>query len=1206
MSTRTKLTLDGNEAVAHVAYRLNEVMAIYPITPSSPMAEWCDQWASEGKRNLWGTIPGIIALQSEGGAVGAVHGMLQTGSIATTFTASQGLLLMIPNMFKIAGELLPAVFHVTARAIATHALSIFGDHSDIMACRTTGWAMLGSASVQEATDFALISQAATLRSRIPFVHFFDGFRTSHEVQKIEMLNEADLRALIDDKLVAEHRARGMSPDRPVLRGTAQNPDAFFQAREACNPFYAACPDIVQQAMDDFAKQVGRSYKLFEYEGSPLAERVMVLMGSGCEAAHETVDYLNRNGEKVGLVKVRLYRPFDSRRFVEALPATVRSIAVLDRTKEPGAAGEPLFQDCAAAIYEGLTNNWGRVKMLPRIVGGRYGLSSKEFTPAMVKAVFDNLKEKQPKNHFTVGITDDVSHTSLKVDHEFSTEPDNVIRALFYGLGADGTVGANKNSIKIIGEGTNNYAQGYFVYDSKKSGSMTVSHLRFGPEPIRSTYLVSRANFVACHLPTFLEKFDMVKPLIPGGTFLLNTPYSRDEIWSKLPTPLQESLIAKKAKFYVIDATKVARDSGMGGRINTIMQVCFFALSGVLPRDKAIEAIKYSIKKTYGKKGEEVVAMNLKAVDNTLEHLHEVPVTTNVNGSGGLHPAISPNAPAFVRNVLGRLAAGEGDELPVSAFPVDGTFPTATAQYEKRNLALDIPVWDEKVCIQCLKCVAICPHATIRAKVYEPASLTGAPATFKSTDSRVPDFKGLKFTLQVAAEDCTGCGLCVDVCPAKNKTEAKLKAINMRPQAPLRVAERENWNYFLGLPDTDRRKVKTTQLRQQQLLRPLFEFSGACAGCGETPYIKMLSQLFGDRAVIANATGCSSIYGGNLPTTPWAQNRDGRGPTWCNSLFEDNAEFGLGFRVSLDKQRDFALELLKKIAAAVGQDLADGIINADQTDEAGIYDQRERVAALKQKLPKLDSPEAKLLVGLADKLVKKSVWIIGGDGWAYDIGYGGLDHVLASGRKVNVLVLDTEVYSNTGGQMSKSTPRGAVAKFAAGGKAMGKKDLGLIAMTYGHIYVASVALGAKDEQALKAFVEAESYPGPSLIIAYSHCIAHGIAVDAGVGARQQKLLVDSGQWLLYRFDPRRAALGENPLQLDSPAAKSKVQDFLLSENRFKMLTKSKPEDAKKFFAQAQTDADLRWKLYQFMAGRDTKSENAAVPAPKPSATVEQLP
>ncbi|MGP8022188.1 MAG: pyruvate:ferredoxin (flavodoxin) oxidoreductase [Limisphaerales bacterium] len=1207
MSTRPKLTLDANEGVAHVAYRLNEVMAIYPITPSSPMAEFCDQWTAEGKNNLWGTIPSIVEMQSEGGAVGAVHGMLQTGSIATTFTASQGLLLMIPNMFKIAGELLPTVFHVTARAVATHALSIFGDHSDIMAVRSAGWAMLGSASVQEAADFALISQAATFRSRIPFVHFFDGFRTSHEVQKIEMLTEDDLRALIDDKLIAEFRARAMSPDHPVLRGTAQNPDAFFQAREACNPFYAACPDIVQQAMDDFAKQVGRAYKLFEYVGAPDAEHVLVLMGSGCEAAHETVEYLNERGAKFGLVKVRLYRPFDGKRFVETLPRSVKTISVLDRTKEPGAAGEPLYQDCVAAVLEGMANGWGNLKWLPKVVGGRYGLSSKEFTPAMVKAVFDNMAAARPKTHFTVGINDDVAHTSLPVDHNFSTEPDDVIRALFYGLGADGTVGANKNSIKIIGEGTENFAQGYFVYDSKKSGSMTVSHLRFGPKLIRSTYLISRANFVACHLPMFLEKFDMVKPLVPGGTFLLNTPYPQDEIWSKLPTPVQESLIAKKAKFYVIDATKVARDSGMGGRINTIMQVCFFALSGVLPRDKAIEAIKYSIKKTYGKKGEEVVAMNLKAVDNTLEHLHEVPVPGDVNGSGDLLPPISPGAPAFVRNVLGRLAAGEGDEVPVSAFPADGTFPTGTAQYEKRNLAMDIPVWDEKVCIQCLKCVAICPHATIRAKVYEPAALANAPRTFKSTDSRNPEFKGWKFTLQVAAEDCTGCSLCVDICPARNKTETKLKAINMRSQAPLRLPERENWNFFLGLPEVDRRKVKLTQLRQQQLLRPLFEFSGACAGCGETPYLKMLSQLFGDRAVIANATGCSSIYGGNLPTTPYAKNADGRGPAWCNSLFEDNAEFGLGFRVSLDKQKDFAAELVKKLAPQLGDDLVNGIVNANQTDEADIFEQRERVAALKEKLQKLDSPEAKLLLGLADQLVKKSVWIVGGDGWAYDIGYGGLDHVLASGRDVNVLVLDTEVYSNTGGQMSKSTPRGAVAKFAAGGKTMGKKDLGLIAMTYGHIYVASVALGAKDEQALNAFVEAESYPGPSLIIAYSHCIAHGIAVDMGVGARQQKLAVDSGQWLLYRFDPRRTERGENPLQLDSSAAKAKVQDYLLSENRFKMLTKSKPDAAKRLFAQAQADSERRWQFYQYLGGRDLKTNgNGHAATPKPAATADQQP
>jgi pyruvate-ferredoxin/flavodoxin oxidoreductase len=1196
-------TIDGCEAAAYVAFRLNEAMAIYPITPSSPIAEWCDQWASEGKKNLWGTAPAIVEMQSEGGAVGAVHGMLQTGSISTTFTASQGLLLMIPNMFKFAGELLPTVFHVTARTVATHALSIFGDHSDIMACRTTGWGMLGAASVQETMDFALISQAASLRSRLPFIHFFDGFRTSHEVSKIELLDESVMRALIDDRLIAEIRARAMTPDKPVLRGTAQNPDAFFQGRESTNLIYAACPDIVQKVMDEFAEQTGRKYNLFDYVGAPDAERVIVLMGSGCEAAHEAVEALVANGEKIGVLKVRLYRPFDGKRFVESLPKSVKKIVVLDRTKEPGATGEPLYQDCVTALMEETASGRSHLKSLPQVLSGRYGLSSKEFTPAMVKAVFDNLSVA-PKNHFTVGITDDVSHTSLQVDPEFSTEPKNVVRALFYGLGADGTVGANKNSIKIIGEETDNYAQGYFVYDSKKSGSMTVSHLRFGPQPIRSSYLISSANFVACHLPGFLERYEMLRSLVPGGTFLLNTPHSKDEVWSKLPTPVQETLLAKKAKFFVIDATKVAHASGMGGRINTIMQVCFFALSGVLPKDEAIEAIKNSIKKTYGKKGDEIVKMNLQAVDNTLAHLHEVPVLDNkLNGSGPLLPPISPEAPEFVRNVLGKLASGFGDELPVSAFPNDGTFPTATAQFEKRNLALEIPVWDEKTCIQCLKCVAICPHATIRAKVYEPEKLSGAPATFKTIASRVPEFKGLKFSLQVAAEDCTGCALCVDVCPAKNKTEAKLKAINMRPQPPLRAAEHDNWNYFLDLPEFDRRKIKTTALRQQQILQPLFEFSGACAGCGETPYIKMLTQLFGDRAVIANATGCSSIYGGNLPTTPYAKNKCGRGPTWCNSLFEDNAEFGLGFRVSIDKQREFAEELVKKLSSKIGDDFAVQILLADQGDEAGIYDQRERIVALKEKLQKLDSPEAKLLLPLADQLVKKSVWIVGGDGWAYDIGYGGLDHVLASGRKVNVLVLDTEVYSNTGGQMSKATPRGAIAKFAAGGKPACKKDLGLIAMSYGNIYVASVAMGAKDEHTLKAFVEAESYPGPSLIIAYSHCIAHGIALDAGVGARQQKLAVESGQWLLYRYDPRRAEHGENPLQVDSSAAKSQVKDFMMTENRFKMLTKSKPDDAKKFFAQSQADADRRWKFYQFMAARDTKVENSPVQAPKQQTAVD---
>ncbi len=1191
-------TLDGNEAAAYVAFQVNEIMAIYPITPSSPIAEWCDQWASEGKRNLWGTIPAIVEMQSEGGAAGAVHGSLQTGSLSTTFTASQGLLLMIPNMFKIAGELLPAVFHVTARTVAAHALSIFGDHSDVMACRSTGWGMLAAASVQETMDFALIAQAASLRSRIPFIHFFDGFRTSHEVSKIEVLSKQDIAALIDDKLIAAHRARAMTPDRPVLRGTAQNPDAFFQARETVNPFYAACADITQKVMDDFAAQTERRYNLFDYVGAPDAERVVILMGSGCEAAHEAVEYLARRGEKVGLVKVRLYRPFDIKRFVECLPATVKTLAVLDRTKEPGATGEPLFQDVVAGLVEGLGNGWGKLKSMPKLVGGRYGLSSKEFTPAMVKATLDNLSQATPKNHFTVGITDDVSHSSLPYDPEFSTEPDNVIRAMFYGLGADGTVGANKNSIKIIGEETPNFAQGYFVYDSKKSGSMTVSHLRFGPQSIRSTYLITKANFVACHQPVFLERYDMLSNLVPSGTFLLNTPFSKEQVWAQLPTPVQQELLNKKAHFHVIDATKVARDSGMGGRINTIMQVCFFALSGVLPKQDAIDAIKESIRKTYGKKGEDVVQMNLKAVDNTLAHLYEVPLTNAVNGSGGFIPAISPNAPEYVRNVLGKLAAGRGDELPVSAFACDGTFPTATAQYEKRNLALEIPVWDAAVCIQCMKCVAICPHATIRAKVYDATELASAPAAFKSTDARAPEWKGLKWTLQIAAEDCTGCSLCVEVCPARNKTEARLKAINMRPQAPLRLQERDNWDFFLKLPEYDRRKLKVGTLRQQQVMQPLFEFSGACAGCGETPYLKLLSQLFGDRAIIGNATGCSSIYGGNLPTTPYAMNAQGRGPTWCNSLFEDNAEFGMGFRVSIDKQKEFAGELLQKLAGTVGQDLVDAILQANQTDEAGIYEQRERVAALKQKLQKLESPEAKLLLSLADQLVRKSVWIVGGDGWAYDIGYGGLDHVLASGRDVNVLVLDTEVYSNTGGQCSKSTPRGAVAKFAAGGKPAGKKDLGLIAMTYGNIYVASVAMGYKDEHTLKAFLEAESYPGPSLIIAYSHCIAHGIALDVGAGARQQKLAVESGQWLLYRFDPRRADRGENPLQLDSAAAKTKVQEYLLSENRFKMLTKSKPDEAKKLFAQAQVDVERRWKFYQYMAGRDLKP---ATPAVAPQAT-----
>ena len=1195
MNNSTFITLDGNEAVAYVAYRCNEVACIYPITPSSNMGEWCDQWASEGIKNLWGTIPSVTEMQSEAGAAGAVHGALQTGALTVTFTASQGLLLKIPNMFKIAGELTSTVFHITARSIAAHALSIFGDHSDVMSARSTGFALLSSASVQEAMDFALIAQAATLEARVPFLHFFDGFRTSHEVSKIEMVCEDTMRAMIDENLVNEHRKRAMNPDRPVLRGTAQNPDVFFQVRECASPYFEACPAITQKAMDKFASLTGRQYKLYEYVGAPNAERIIILMGSSAETTQETVDYLNARGENVGLLKVRLYRPFAIKTFLEAIPASVKKIAVLDRCKEPGSAGEPLYLDVVAALNEGLANGWGKLASMPKVMAGRYGLSSKDFTPAMAKAVYDNLASAQPKNHFTVGINDDVSHSSLPCDPDFSTESDKVVRAMFYGLGSDGTVGANKNSIKIIGENTPNYAQGYFVYDSKKAGAVTISHLRFGPEPIRSIYLISRANFIACHQPIFLERYDMLDALVPGGVFLLNTPHGKDEVWATLPRLFQEQLLKKKAKFYVIDALHVAKETGMGNRINTIMQTCFFALSGVLPREEAIDKIKYAIKKTYGKKGEEVVKKNIAAVDQTLANLFEVKVGAQVTSTIEMPPVFA-GAPKEIRNWLGTIYGNLGESLPCSAFTVDGTFPTATAQYEKRNLATEIPVWDEKTCIQCGKCAVICPHATIRMKVYDAKCLEGAPATFKATDARVPEFKGLKFTIQVAAEDCTGCNLCIEVCPAKNKSEPKLKAINMRPQAPLRAAERENWDFFLKLPEFDRRKIKVTQLRQQQLMRPLFEFSGACAGCGETPYLKLLSQLFGDRMVVGNATGCSSIYSGNLPTTPWAVDANGRGPTWNNSLFEDAAEFTLGFRLSIDKQKEFACELVKRLAPQLGDDLVTGLITADQRDEAGIYDQRERVAALKAKLQGVKSSDATMLLGVADNLVRRSVWGVGGDGWAYDIGYGGLDHVLASGKDINLIVLDTEVYSNTGGQASKSTPRAAVAKFAAGGKPLGKKDLGLIAMSYGTVYVASVAMGAKDEQTLRALIEAESYPGPSLVICYSHCIAHGIDLDRGIGAKQQKLAVESGQWLLYRYDPRRAAKGENPLQLDSQAAKTKVHDYLMTENRFKMLTKSKPEDAKKYFELAQQDADARWQLYSYLASRKLGGNGAATTPP----------
>jgi pyruvate-ferredoxin/flavodoxin oxidoreductase len=1183
-------TMDANEAVAYVAYRLNEVIAIYPITPSSAMGEWADQWASEAIPNIWGTVPHVAEMQSEGGAAGAVHGALQTGALATTFTASQGLLLMIPNMNKIAGELTPAVFHVSARTLATHALSIFGDHSDVMFCRATGWAMLCSNSVQEAMDLALIAQAASLESRIPFLHFFDGFRTSHEVNKIEMLTEDDMHVLINMDRVFEHRGRALSPDHPVIRGTAQNPDVFFQIRETANAYYDGCPAKVQAAMDKFAQVVGRQYRLFDYVGAPDAERVIVMMGSGAEAAQEAVEALNARGEKVGLVKVRLYRPFSVKHLYEALPVTVRSIAVLDRTKEAGAAAEPLYLDVVNAIQEGQRQGYGSVKLWPMVIGGRYGLSSKEFTPAMVKAVFDNLTLAKPKEHFTVGINDDLNHTSLDYDTEFSTEPDSVVRAMFYGLGADGTVGANKNSIKIIGENTANYAQGYFVYDSKKSGAMTVSHLRFGPKPIHSTYLVSKANFVACHQWIFLERYDMVSALVPGGTFLLNSPFGPEEVWDHLPRVVQEQLIAKKARLFVIDAYQVAHDTGMGSRMNTILQTCFFAISKVLPREEAIEAIRKSIRDTYGRKGEEIVQKNMKAVDETLAHLFEVKVPEKITSTIEMPPPFPANAPRFEREVLGVIYEGRGDELPVSAFPCDGTFPTGTAKWEKRNLALEIPVWDTKTCIQCGKCAMVCPHAVIRIKVFDSLELEAAPATFKSTEVRDKEWAGMKYSIQVAPEDCTGCGICVEICPAKNKAETRLKALNMAPQPPLRVPDAENWEFFLKIPELDRRKIKTSTIRQQQVQEPLFEFSGACSGCGETPYLKLLSQLFGDRALIANATGCSSIYGGNLPTTPWSKNAEGRGPAWCNSLFEDNAEFGLGFRLSIDKQTEFARELLLQLGSQVGDDLAAAILAAPQKNEADIYEQRQRVSLLKERLQGNASAQARQLLALADLLVKKSVWIVGGDGWAYDIGYGGLDHVIASGKNVNLLVLDTEVYSNTGGQASKSTPRAAVAKFAAGGKPGPKKDLGLIAMSYGTVYVASVAMGAKDEHTLKAFLEAEAYDGPSIIIAYAHCIAHGI--DMTTGMSNQKAAVDSGQWLLYRYHPERALAGENPLTLDSRMPTRKVQDFMLMETRFKMLTKSKPEDAKRLWQEAQHDVEARYRLYEYLAQRKMVPEPSA--------------
>ncbi|HSL23337.1 MAG TPA: pyruvate:ferredoxin (flavodoxin) oxidoreductase, partial [Vicinamibacterales bacterium] len=1113
--SRPWLTLDGNEATARVAYLLSEVIAIYPITPSSNMGEWADQWASEHRPNLWGAIPTVVEMQSEGGAAGACHGAMQAGALATTFTASQGLLLMIPNMFKIAGELTPAVFHVSARAVASHALSIFGDHSDVMAVRSTGWALMASGSVQEAQDLAAISHAATLETRVPTLHFFDGFRTSHEVAKIQSLGPEELRELISEEQIEAHRARALSPERPVLRGSAQNPDVFFQAREAATPFYLACPALVQRVMDRFATITGRKYRIFDYYGAPDADRVIVVMGSAEGAVEETVDALNAAGEKVGLLKVRLFRPFSSLHFVRALPKTVRGIAVLDRTKEAGAAGEPLYQDVLTALAEHTATT--HLDERPTVIGGRYGLGSKEFTPAMAKAAFDELKRPAPRSHFTCGIVDDVSFSNLEWDEEFSTERDDTVRAVLYGLGSDGTVGANKNTIKIIGESTDQYAQGYFVYDSKKSGSTTISHLRFGPHPIRSTYLVRRAGFIACHQWELLERMDVLEAATPGATLLLNSPYGPDEVWAELPGKVQRVILENRMRVFTIDATSVANATGMGKRVNTILQTCFFALSGILPKDEAIASIKNAVKKTYGAKGEQVVKQNFDAIDQSLAHLHEVKVPEGIDALAD-HPTPLPwrEAPDFVQTVLAPIIVGKGDLLPVSAMPIDGTFPVGTAKWEKRNLAETIPVWTEPICIQCGKCALVCPHAAIRIKAYDPVLLASAPPTFKSMDYKGAEYAGQKYTIQVAPEDCTGCELCVEVCPAADK-KTGTRALEMKPQRERREPERANWEFFLSIPEVDRRTAKRNTVKGSQFLEPLFEFSGACSGCGETPYIKLATQLFGDRMVVANATGCSSIYGGNLPTTPWTTDGAGRGPAWSNSLFEDNAEFGYGMRLTIDQLADEARLLLGRLRAVVGEGLVTALLDAVQNDEQGISEQRERVAALKKMLewslkrrPRGETADAeRRLLSIADYLVKKSVWIIGGDGWAYDIGYGGLDHVLASGRNVNVLVLDTEVYSNTGGQMSKATPRGAVAKFAAGGKAAPKKDLGLIAMTYGGIYVARVAMGANDGQTLRAFREAEAYDGPSLIIAYSHCIAHGY--DLRHGMDQQKAAVLSGHW-----------------------------------------------------------------------------------------------
>jgi pyruvate-ferredoxin/flavodoxin oxidoreductase len=1181
MQNQQTCTIDGNQAAATVAHKLNEVIAIYPITPSSTMGEWADEWSSRGQVNLWGTVPQVTEMQSEAGVAGAIHGALQAGSMATTFTASQGLLLMLPNMYKIAGELTPTVFHIAARSLACQGLSIFGDHSDVMSARMTGFGMLCSNSPQEVMDFALIAHAVTLESRIPLMHFFDGFRTSHEIAKITLFDDDVMRAMIKEEWVTAHRNRALTPDRPILRGTAQNPDVYFQARESVNPFYQAMPSIVQGAMNRFALLTGRSYCLFEYLGSAVAERVIVIMGSGAEAVTETLDYLTCQGESVGLLKVRLYRPFDPGSLVAALPVTCRKIAVLDRTKEPGADGEPLYKDVLSALAQDYISGSARFSVFPKVVGGRYGLSSKEFTPGMIKAIYDELNHEQPKNNFTIGIHDDVTYTSLEWDPSYRTNAHrDTFQAMFYGLGSDGTVSANKNTIKIIGEATDLNAQGYFVYDSKKSGAITVSHLRFGPKPIHSTYLIAEndANFIGCHQTIFLARYDMLANAAENAVFLLNTPESVDEVWDSLPAKMQEQMIAKNIRFYIIDGYAVAEKSGMGKRINTIMQTCFFAISGVLPQKDAITAIKHAVEKTYGKKGQRIVELNFKAIDETLAGLYSVPLPTKVSSLFDIASRIADASPDFIRRVTGEIIAGRGDALPVSVMPVDGAFPTGTAAFEKRNLALEIPVWETDLCTQCGKCVMVCPHSVIRSKIFSTDVLVDTPETFKQAPMLGKDFPaGLAISYQVAPEDCTGCTLCVDICPIRDKSNASRKALNMMPQPPLREGERDNWEFFLTIPEYDRRLLKTNTIKGAMVLQPLFEFSGACVGCGETPYIKLASQLFGDRMMIANATGCSSIYGGNLPTTPWTKNSEGRGPAWSNSLFEDNAEFGLGMRIALDKQNDYAKELLVLLRDQLGDELVDAILNADQTDEAGIYEQRERIILLKQKLQYLIDQSAQTLLQLADSLSKKSVWIIGGDGWAYDIGFGGVDHVLASGRNVNILVLDTEVYSNTGGQTSKSTPLGAVAKFSAGGKATAKKDLALLAMDYSNVYVAHVAYAGKDTQTLNAFLEAEAHDGPSIIIAYAPCIAHG--VDLSNNHRQQDLAVKSGHWPLFRYDPSKAKAGKNPMKLDSAEPSIPYRDFVKTETRFSMLWQTHPEAAERFLAQAQQDVKNRYHYYK---------------------------